>query len=405
MRNVLYVLLVTGILTGCSSEEYVMTFEVNAGDYAMVDAPVYIELETQMFDEGTSFCLHSDNEIVPGQVENVGDGQRIWWVVNIEPGETVNYGLTLGDGCRTGDFEWERIEDNAITLFFENQPVIRYEHPVYDPGNVEGTKKPFHHVFEPDGNRLITKGAGGLYSHHRGIFFGYNHVIPPDGDTIDIWHAADRERSEHVETLSEYGGPVFGGHKVLIHWKDRDGNTVIEEQREVRVFTQTFGSSLLDFYSNLEPVNGPVMLEGDRQHAGVQFRASQLVAENTDSTRFIRPSDRYHLDPDIEIEGEDMFDMPWNAMQFWIYNKLFTVSYMSSPENPPYAEMSERLYGRFGEYFPYFLTNDKPLEVSYRFWIKAGNSPSINDLNFRYQVFATPPAVADRTSTREEKKY
>jgi hypothetical protein len=395
MRVLTCLFLLSMIFHGCGQRDFEMHFDVHAGDYPMVDAPVYAILEPNAFEEGAMICLHSDNEIVPGQMEDMGDsGQRLWWVVNLEPGETATYRLQLSDECYPGEFEWEQIAEHSTRLFFNDQPVIQYEHPAFDYDDIEGTKKPFHHVFEPTGEQLITKGGGGLYPHHRGIFFGYNHVYLNDDERVDIWHARDGERSEHIEVVREYGGPVMGGHEVVIHWKDREGTPFIEETRKIRVFSQVFGSSLIDFHSTLRAVNAPIRLEGDRQHAGVQFRAAQYVADNRDDSRFIRPADWSHVDGTREIEGEDMYDLPWNAMHFGINGKLFTVAYMSHPANPPYAEMSERLYGRFGEFFPYLVTAENPLEVNYRFWITEGEAPSIDEIDFRYQVYATPPIVA-----------
>jgi hypothetical protein len=396
MKKTVFFLLTGLLLASCGSDVYIMEFEVHAGNYVLADAPVYADLDSRFFSEGTLICLDSDYGSVSGQIENTDDsGQRIWWIVNLEPGETATYRLRYSDECYMGEFEWEQIHEHSNRLFFGNQPIIQYEHPVFDEDNIEGTKKPFHHVFEPAGDRLITKGEGGLYSHHRGIFFGYNRIYIND-DPIDIWHSANGERSEHAGVIREFAGPVTAGHEVMIHWKDRNGRIFIEETREVRVFTQPFGETLIDFHSTLMPAgNLRIRLEGDRQHAGVQFRAAQYVADNREDVRFIRPEAWQALDPVDEIEGEEMYDMPWNAMHFRIGERLFTVSYMSHPSNPPFAEMSERLYGRFGEYFPFLLTEDNPLVVHYRFWIAEGEAPSIDDIDFRYRVFATPALVVE----------
>ena len=38
------------------------------------------------------------------------------------------------------------------------------------------TYKPYLHVFNVDGTTPITKGPGGLFTHHRGIFIGWNKI-------------------------------------------------------------------------------------------------------------------------------------------------------------------------------------------------------------------------------------
>jgi hypothetical protein len=380
-------------IAGCAPPEYEMVFRVEAGNHHHLNNPVYVELDNRELDENASVCIHHGAVTVPGQVENLeGNRQRIWWIVNLEPGESVNYGLTVNDGCATERFAWDRVGGHSTRLLFNGNPVIRYEHPVFDPGDIEGTKKPFHHVFEPSGDGLITKGPGGLYSHHRGIFFGYNHVYTNDR-RIDIWHANEGERSEHVEVIREFSGPVFGGHEVRIHWIDHDGNPFLEEHRTVRVFRQDPGETLIDFASVLRATEGPVRLEGDRQHAGVQFRASQYVADNPEYSMFIRPPGWNDLDPREEIGETRMHDLPWNAMHFRVNDSPFTVSYMSHPSNPDNAEMSERLYGRFGEFFTHRLEADTPLAVHYRFWITEGEAPSAGEIDMRYQGYAYPYGV------------
>ncbi len=375
---------------GCNPPEYEMLLQVEAGDHYHINAPVYVELDSIAFDEDASICLTYDGVTVPGQSEIFdGNRQRIWWIVNLEPGESAVYGVTLGDECYSEEYAWERVDDNSTRLLFNGNPVIQYEHPVFDPDDIDGTRKPFHHVFEPSGDDLITKGPGGLYSHHRGIFYGYNHVYIND-EQIDIWHANNGERSEHAEIIREFSGPVMGGHEVKILWKDHDGEPFIEETRIIRTYRQGQGESLIDFYSILRAIDGPVRLEGDRQHAGVQFRADQYVADNSEQTKFIRPEAWSHVDPRQEIDGADMYDLPWNAMHFRINEDPFTVSYMSHPANPDEAEMSERLYGRFGEFFPYELDVNNPLTVNYRFWISEGEEPSVDQLDIRYQGFAFP---------------
>ncbi len=398
MRQILLLLLfASALLYGCKSNDYHKVFELEARNYALINTPVYAWIEDMEFEHDAMVCLYLEDEIVPGQVEILDDSrQRVWWIANLETGDSASYELRLNDGCREEEYQtekymWERITEHSTRLFVGGLPVIQYEHPVFDADNIEETKKPFHHVFEPTANRFITKGPGGLYSHHRGIFFGYNHVYVGDSEErIDIWHARDGERSEHVEIIREFAGPVMGGHKVKIHWKDHDGKPFIEEIRDIRVFRQPYGETLIDFHSELRTLDQPVRLDGDRQHAGVQFRASQYVADNRHFTRFIRPPEWSHLDGGEEIEGPEMYDLPWNAMHFIIDERPFTVSYLSHPSNPQNAEMSERLYGRFGEFFPYRVTDGDPLTVKYRFWVTEGKVPSVESIDLRYHAFASP---------------
>ncbi len=389
-----FAILAVGLMVACNSEQSSETvFTVDSNGEPFHALPVYTDLPQDLLDVAGNICLQSNtDQIVSGQIEEVSDAQyRLWWLASSNDGEPVRYSLVADAECGSESFNWHRITDESIQLRLGQQALIQYEHPVYNPDEVEMTKKPFHHLFDPAGGDLITKGPGGLYSHHRGIFFGYNHVYIND-EQIDIWHARDGERSEHLDIIREITGPVTGGHLVTIGWKDHDGNVFLDENREIRIFSVTDNVVIVDFKSTLQAIDTPVILDGDRQHAGVQFRAAQYVAENADQTRFIRPEYLEHLDQDNEISGDEMMDLPWNAMYFNVEGESYTVAYISHPSNPENAEMSERLYGRFGEFFRYELDEGESLTVNYRFVITRGELAGEEIDRFSH-FYTNPPVV------------
>jgi hypothetical protein len=388
----LYFVSIIIVLTACSNNTAERTFVFDMGSIDRAGSPVYLVLDNESLDENDSVCLHTDDEVLPAQIETVSESvQWLWLIPGNQSAASTEYTLRTGEECYDRVYTWESINNESKLLTYGDQPVLQYEHPMYNSEDIEGTKKPFHHLFDPAGGQVITKGPGGLYTHHRGIFFGYNHVYLDDS-RVDIWHSRDGERSEHAEVLKEFTGPVMGGHIVRIQWKDFDGEPFLEEMREIRVFKQSDDETLVDFRSVLEAVDGPVMLDGDRQHAGVQFRAAQYVADNDEYTRFIRPGNLAHVAADEEIEGGDMMDLPWNAMHFRVNDKAYTVAYLSHPLNPGDAEMSERLYGRFGEFFRYEVTPDNPLRVHYRFVVRSGEMTP-QEIERHYANFADSPEV------------
>ncbi|CAN5192794.1 hypothetical protein BH23BAC3_BH23BAC3_23000 [soil metagenome] len=394
--NIVTIIAVMGLITACKTDNNTNTkFSISADNFDLIDAPVHTDLEHDDINDYSTICLNIDDHLIPAQTEMLSDGKhRVWWIANIDAGETADYTLIDEDCPSIPIFSWTDVGNHSKKLTLNGQPVIQYEFPRYDPRDIEATKKPFHHVFAPDSDQKITKGPGGLYTHHRGIFFGYNHVyIEDQPDTrIDIWHARDGERSEHEQFISELSGPIMGGHSVKIYWKDLDGNPILEEIRQIRAFSQSTDQILIDFKSTLHAIDQNIRLEGDLQHAGVQFRAAQHVADHRDQTRFIRPNQWSHVSSEDEIGEEDRIDLPWNAMNFQIDDKPYTVLYMSHPSNPDGAEMSERKYGRFGEFFPQEVTPNAPFTVQYRFWIKDG-TPSIDELELRYNAYASTPEV------------
>jgi hypothetical protein len=395
-RLLLAVILILSI--SCAPDPRAPAFDVtvratNPAGHAATPVSAIIDLPAGT--EGP-VCIRGEGVEIPGQVEPLPDGRaHIWWTVDLPAGATGRYTLDLGSDCSDGAFSWAPAKNETTDLFFQDWPVLQYVHPTFDPENIEHSKKPFHHVYDPQGRRHITKGAGGLYSHHRGIFFGYNHIYVGDSEErLDTWHANNGEHQRHVENLATHEGPVFGGHAARILWNDLEGKAFAEEVREIRAFRQPDREILIDFRSSLRTLVGPVRLDGDRQHAGIQFRASQDVAENLEATRFLRPADWADRPEDQEVNDESHVDLPWNAMRFPLNGQLYTVAYLSHPSNPRDAEMSERRYGRFGEFFRYSLDRDRPLSVHYRFWIVEGPEVTREDVERRFQDLAQPPVAS-----------
>ena len=194
--------------------------------------------------------------------------------------------------------------------------------------------------------------------------------------------------------MKSYSGPVFGGHQLEVDWNDREGKAFIKETRTLKAFSQPDGTLLIEFQSELKPLVDKIKLTGDRQHAGVQFRAAQEVADNQKKTRYLRPKGWDRLDPKKQYNDKKHMDLPWNAIQYDIGDQGYTVAYLSDPKNPGGAEFSERLYGRFGEFFHYELTKEKPLKVRYRWWIKDSRKVSRQDVDVRYSDLAQPVKVS-----------
>ncbi len=385
MRSLSSILFLLIFIVGCSSPEPPQTFEFTAGsvdlDQTLVSANV------QMSDFTGGLCLEAGDELIPAQAERMTPTRvRVWWFSSQQAGETVEYTVRTDADCYDAEYSWARIGDESVQLQHNGTPLIQYEHPVFYLDDIERTKKPFHHVFDPVSGELITKGPGGLYSHHRGIFYGYNRVILYD-EEFDMWHAEYGERTEHDSFVSEMEGPVFGGHIALIKWKDHNDRIILEEERDIRVFKHDENSFFIDFHTRMFAIAGPVRLDGDLQHAGVQFRAAQYVADNADETRFIRPESLSHVPADKELGEADRINLPWNAMNFKIDDNNYTVVYMTNPANPGRAEMSERLYGRFGEFFPHYHSEGAPLEIRYRFWVVEGETPTVDEIERMYQLY------------------
>src|SRR6185503_3979291 len=63
------------------------------------------------------------------------------------------------------------------------------------------TYKIFHHLYDPKGERFVTKGSGSQFTHHRGIFFGFNKVTYGDNKKCDVWHCTGDAFQSHEKFM------------------------------------------------------------------------------------------------------------------------------------------------------------------------------------------------------------
>lgn len=276
-------------------------------------------------------------------------------------------------------FAWKDTSGQFSDLTFAGRPVLRYMYEALDESSKEArsaTSKPYHHVFDPKGKILLTKGPGGLFPHHRGVFYGFNRISYGDGKKADVWHCNKGEFQSHKEFVSSDGGPVLGRHVCRIAWHGQDKQVFAEELRELTAYN-TPGGTLIEFASHLESKVGNLRLDGDPQHAGFQFRATQEVPDKTAKlTYYLRPDGKGEPGKfrnwDAKTRDPKTVNLPWHALSFVVGDQRYTCCYLDRPDNPKEARFSERDYGRFGSYFQYELYEGKPLDVSYRLWLQEG---------------------------------
>lgn len=292
-------------------------------------------------------------------------------------------------------FRWQPGEKHD-DLVFEKRPVLRYMHEAVDDSSKERrdeTMKVYHHLWDPSGEHLLTKGPGGLFQHHRGIFYGFNKIsYVQDGEkkSADVWHCRNGESQVHLETVMQESGPIMARHLVKIGWNGRDGKRFATELRELTVYNVQ-GAQVVEFASKLESEVDDLKLDGDPQHAGFQFRATQYVPDNTaDKTFYIRPDGKGEPGKYRNWPGDGSHaDLAWNAMNFVAHDQEYTCCYLDRPENPKPARFSERNYGRFGSYFATEVSKE-PLYLNYRLWLQPGEL-GVDEIAQLSSDFVTPP--------------
>ncbi|MEZ6045598.1 MAG: DUF6807 family protein [Planctomycetaceae bacterium] len=294
-----------------------------------------------------------------------------------------------------GEFSWkDNTEAGELTLVYDEKPVIRYMY-AYDTSNetrAHETYKVYHHVFGPDSGEQITKGAHGQYTHHRGMYVGWNKTQVGD-KTYDFWHCKDGAHSRHVKVLDLKADDKSASMTTEIHWNAEEGKPVIKEERTVKVTAvelENGKSWQIDWSTKLASQMGDLILEGDRQHAGFQYRAAQPVAE-AESARYIRPAGFPQEAEAHQVDDSGNpprhIDLNWFAMTYPLGDSQYNVEYFEAPGQPHPSLYSERPYGRFGAYYRTEVKADEPLEMKYRLFVSEGETPSQAAIQARYDEY------------------
>ncbi|MEO0475560.1 MAG: DUF6807 family protein [Planctomycetota bacterium] len=258
---------------------------------------------------------------------------------------------------------------------------VEYAREMGEDGKVTfDTAKVFYHVVAPDGKSTLTKGPGGTFPHHRGIYIGWN-KLKHSGKSHDLWHV--RNTSQKLIAFTEQKTTDAGTAVTSrIDWLGTEGKPVLEETRTVTVHHDANGAyAVIDFVSVLSATHGAVELGGDPEHAGVQFRPSQQVADNKSAT-YVFPVD----DPKANKHA----GLDWATLTFDLDGEKWSVQQMSHPSNPDAdAKWSAyRDYGRFGEFPVFKIADGESVTLRYRFRVTKGAAPQRDALNNFFAEYA-----------------
>ncbi|MDD4026300.1 MAG: PmoA family protein [Kiritimatiellae bacterium] len=262
-----------------------------------------------------------------------------------------------------------------VDVLLDDKPVVRYmitHVPSSDPKSLTATNKPFLHLFDPQGKELITNsGNGGEHPHHRGIMIGWTKTTF-NGKLYNFWgmyNNAQIHRSFSVWETDRERAVLTS----QVDWITHAGETVIREARTITVRRADAPAyAQVDVDSTLAACLGDVLLNGDPEHAGVQFRAADETLRA--ATRFAYPG--------ADTDPRKVSDPPWVAAQFTLAGKVYGVVQMNNTGNPRGSRISAyRNYCRFG-YFPAPVTlkPGQPFTLRYRFLAFADGLPQTETL-------------------------
>jgi hypothetical protein len=387
-----FVLLLAALIGRESSVAREFVFEVNAGATDRAETPVRADVTFPAPPAATvAIKVTGPNGTVPGQLvgDSSGDRDQIWWTVSIPKGQKGTYRAEVVAGPPAGDrFRFVDESDKHLDLLFGDRPVTRFMY-AFDPDPKQRfmTAKPFTHVYDAAGQKIITSPGGDPYPHHRGIFLGYSKVQPAGGRSNNFWGMRSAwQRTKKLELQSQ--GPVLGRMAAWILWEAPNEKAVLREERVITVFRRKPPELLLEFVSTLTSQGGDVVLDGDPEHAGCQFRAHPDVAKNQKETRYLLP-------PGMKEGRKGTRDMPWAVMSFALSGSRFYVAQLNHPNNPAGTIFSaNRKYGRFGAFPKATVKADKPLTLRYRFFVREGETPlTVEEAQRLHADFVSPPVV------------
>ncbi len=256
----------------------------------------------------------------------------------------------------------------------------------YDARFPERYYKVYTHLYDFEGALPVTKGIGGKYPHHRGLFIGWRKTYIGER-LVNSWSRSDsgKETSSSQQWV-EWTNLSADAHGALqaarIQWFVDGEDPFMEEERTLRAFSLGDRLRAVDFRSTFTTLGETVLLQGDPQHAGMHVRMAQEVADQESETCFVLPKQARVLDNDV-VEGAWWIcaSMPVRGVRYW-------VMHMTSPRLPAGVPLySIRKYGRFGAFFESEVTELKPLETAFR--IVYSDEPLEQDhCEALYQAFA-----------------
>ena len=355
---------------------------VEAGKFDRVNVPVRVAIDVPAGAKSATL-KDASGKTIPGQITAPSllstaapDSRELVFILpSLKAGESATFKVSVSDATPEGTvFKWHDTPGDFTELKLSDRPILRYMYKAIDtstPAARDLTYKVFHHLYDPAGTRLVTKGPGGKFPHHRGIYYGFK--CTHNGKVSDTWHCTKETHLAHDKFLQSEEGPVLGRHRVIVKWVGIGNEHFANEERELTVYNVP-GGQMVEFASRLKGTTGTVKVGGDPQHAGFHFRADNEVSEKTaKQTYYIRPDGIGKPGETRNHPGnKDHVNLAFNAMSFVLGEKRYTCCYLDRAENPKEARFSERDYGRFGSYFETEFDDKKTLDVNYRLWFVEG---------------------------------
>jgi hypothetical protein len=303
--------------------------------------------------------------------------------------------LVLGAAFAAADtFAFDESTAGQLDVKYGGKTVGRYmfAYDTSSAGRKDETYKPYLHVFDAAGEKPVTKGPGGQFPHHRGIYLGWN-GIKVDGKRYDRWHMRDGAQI-HREFISKEADADSATFVSRIDWEGRgDEEPILSELRTIRFSKAPAPAYVrIDVHSKVSAIAGDTELGGDPEHAGLQFRPANEV--DAKATRYLFPK--------AGADAKKDRDYDWVGQSFTLGGRQTHVIYLNHPENPRETVFSAyRDYGRFGAFYRAKLKKDEALELRVRFLLLEEKMPDAEWIQKQHNEYTGSERPIPETTERK----
>ena len=288
-----------GVQLAAAENTALIRLQVTGGDTSCIEVPMCAPIDVPGWirvvppslldipmDENDESRAHGT---IMGDLSGKGE---LWWIApQVQANVSSLWTAKVYDVsyfCRPGAFAdhrpcWLDYPLGSSVLHYGDAKIVAYVR--FDPywERPWRCRKPVIHVY--DDQQRLTNGPDGVQPYEAtkildpnecGIFIGWN-KLTFEGKEYDFWDMKGTAQVVHDLNLRQAGN-FLARVTSTVHWSDPAGPglwgmAIIIEQRTITVYRLPDPTVvLLDIESQLKAVAGDVLLDGDPEHGGVQYR-------------------------------------------------------------------------------------------------------------------------------------
>jgi sugar phosphate isomerase/epimerase len=289
----------------------------------------------------------------------------------------------LAEAVSAAEFRLENISTNSIKIWEGDKPVLVYNHGTITRDNVPADRfrsSYIHPLYDLSG-AVLTDDFPADHYHHRGLFWGWPHVIA-GSEHFDLWmlNGAKPEFEKWLVTKATGDSAEL---RVQNAWV-AGGRKIMREVARVKVHPTGPHGRYLDLELTWTPLED-LMLAGaeDKSYGGLSLRFAPRTNTVITTPQGVSPAD------------QPMTRMAWSDLtaQFQPGAKPAGASIFIHPSHADFPPMwLTRHYGvlclGWPGVVPRLFPKNVPVRCEYRVWVHAGQ-PTVDEIDRQYAAYAT----------------